>query len=186
MTHACRGGRHRVPKGYGHLVQKLGDIKEAESKVLSDMGQLFDSVRALANTADTLQEGATRLRQIRAAVYENLNQIQHEHLLIQALIWLRANGFGDLELEWYWNPRQTGDSSEPDLQARSSTETTLSAEATTSAKPDGVIDSRMRNTLSKLNQMSGRKFYFVQTDAMARRARTKVAKCSFDIDVVRL
>jgi hypothetical protein len=165
---------------------KLGDIQEAEKKVLGDIGQLLATVRALSDATESLQDGAARLRQIRTAVYENLNQIQHEHLIIRALAWLRGHGFGEPHVEWYWNPRQTGDSSEPDLQARDAIQVIASAEATTSEEPDGVIDSRMRDTVIKLNRMAGRRFYFVQTDSMAQRARTKVLKNSLDIEVVRL
>jgi prefoldin subunit 5 len=80
---------------------KLGEIQEAESKVLADIGQLLAAVRALSETAESLSDGATRLRQIRTTIYENLNQIHHEHLVIQALVWLQANGFAGPSIEWY-------------------------------------------------------------------------------------
>jgi hypothetical protein len=60
----------------------------------------------------------------------------------------------------------------------------LCAEATTSEKPVGTIDERMFKTLDKLSQMQAKKFYFVRTQAMATRARTKAAKNSWNIEVV--
>ena len=153
---------------------------------MADVSHLLEKVRTLSGSVESLTEGAARLRQIRATVYENLNQIQHEYLIIRALGWLQLNGFGGANLSWSWNPRQTGDASELDLQARSAHEVVVSAEATTSEKPDGVIDSRMRNTLAKLSDMPGRKYYFVHTGAMAQRARTKAARNSWPIQVVQL
>ena len=60
----------------------------------------------------------------------------------------------------------------------------LSAEATTSEKPQGSIDSRMRDTLFKLNKMEGYKYYFIRTKEMEQRAKTKIKKNKLNIDVV--
>jgi hypothetical protein len=165
-------------------MEELTDPDRAESKVLADIGAFLSELRDLAKDATSLEDGAERLRRIRASVYENLNQIQHEYLVLQGLRWLRNNGYGDMQLNWSWNPRQTGDATEPDLRARLHARTVVSAEATTSEKPEGVIDSRMRNTLRKLSKMPGRRFYFVRTEAMAQRAATKIAKNSWRIRVV--
>lgn len=165
-------------------MEKLTDPEEAESKVFADICRFLTDLRTLAADVTSLDEGSQRLRQIRGTVYENLNQIQHEHLLLQGLRWLRSNGYSDSSLEWSWNPRQTGDSTEPDLQATDQTQIVLSAEATTSEEPEGVIDSRMRDTLAKLNKMPGRRFNFVRTEAMVRRATTKIAKNAWTIQVV--
>jgi hypothetical protein len=166
-------------------MDKISDIQKAEEKVLSDMNKFIENIRR--NTIDdipSLGEGLARLRNIRASVYENLNQIQHEYLILQGLSWLSINGFGQSELHWYWNPRQTGNSSEPDLKAVTNGKIVVSAEATTSEKPQGIIDSRMRDTLSKLNQMEGNKYYFVRTKEMEQRAKTKVTKNKWDVKVV--
>ncbi len=42
----------------------------------------------------------------------------------------------------------------------------------------------MTTTLAKLNRMAGAKFYFVRTEAMRRRAGTKVAKKGWAIRVI--
>lgn len=166
-------------------MEKLNDSNEAEAKVLADIRGFLADLRGLTGEARSLEEGTDRLRKIRGAVYENLNQIQHEYLVLQGLQWLRNNGYSDPSLKWFWNPRQTGDATEPDLRAMNEARIVLSAEATTSEKPEGVIDSRMRDTLAKLSKMPGRRFYFVRTPAMAQRATTKVGKNSWKIQVVR-
>ena len=165
-------------------METLNDAKEAETKVLADIRQFVSDLRGLSADVTSLEDGAERLRKVRRAVYENLNQIQHEYLVLQGLRWLRDNGHPGAHLQWSWNPRQTGDATEPDLQAQDGAEIVVSAEATTSEKPQGVIDSRMRDTLAKLSQMPGRKYYFVRTEAMARRAMTKIVRNSWDVQVV--
>ena len=168
------------------MMERLSKFQQSEAKVLVDMRKFLRVVRDLSEDVNSLSEGIHRLRQIRSALYENLNQIQHEYLILQGLSWLCARGYSGKNLEWYWNPRQTGDSKEPDLLAKQNDQVVLSAEATTSEKPQGVIDTRMRNTLAKLSDMEGKKFYFVRTVAMAQRARTKVTKNSWNIKVVEI
>jgi hypothetical protein len=86
-------------------------------------------------------------------------------------------------VEWFWNPRQTGDATEPDLRGVLYGKIAISAEVTCSERPAGVIDTRMATTLGKLDAMPGRKFYFVRTEEMAQRGRTKVRKRRYDIEV---
>ena len=166
-------------------MEALTDPEQAEANVLADIRGFLSDLRGLTADSRSLENGTERLRKIRSAVYENLNQIQHEYLVLQGLKWLRNNGYSEAHLKWFWNPRQTGDATEPDLRATHDGRIVLSAEATTSEKPEGVIDSRMRDTLAKLSKMPGRRFYFVRTQAMAQRATTKVAKNSWRIEVVR-
>jgi hypothetical protein len=119
-------------------------------------------------------------------VYEDLNQLQHEHLIIRAAVWLRDNNLVSPDASWSWNPRQTGDHTEPDLAADLHDTRVASAEVTASASPEGVIDTRMAKTLAKLNGMQGSKYYFVRTEAMRQRAQTKVTKNAWFIRVVSL
>ncbi len=168
-------------------MEKIEKIEEAKEKVLSDMNSFISSVRSYSeNNVSDLSIGIKLLRNIRSSVYENLNQIQHEHLILQGLLWLKDNGYDDKEIIWYWNPRQSGDSSEPDLRAIKNKTVIISAEATTSEKPQGVIDSRMRDTLIKLNTMEGEKYYFIKTESMEKRAKTKISKNGLRICVVNL
>ena len=168
-------------------MERIQDIKHAKEKVLTDMNAFLSSIRVFVGEDITdLSEGLSKLRGIRSSVYENLNQIQHEYLILQGLIWLNSNGHAPAEIQWHWNPRQTGDSTEPDLRGTVNGQVVLSAEATTSESPKGVIDTRMKNTLEKLNNMEGKKFYFIRTDSMERRANTKINKNGWEITVVKL
>ncbi len=168
-------------------MEPINNIEEATEKVLSDMNAFIQSVR-LQSTDDIidLNDGLSRLRNIRSSVYENLNQIQHEYLILQGLIWLSHNNHVPDGTQWYWNPRQTGDSSEPDLRGILNGVIVVSAEATTSEKPQGVIDKRMKKTLDKLNDMDGSKYYFIRTSSMERRANTKVTNNMLQITVVKI
>jgi hypothetical protein len=158
----------------------------AEAKILADTRAVLSTIKRLSGQqVDNVQLGIAQLRIIRSSVYEDINQIQHEYLILQALRWLLQNGFAS-EITWEWNPRQTGTANEPDLRGNSIGTVLISAEASASEKPVGVIDSRMKVTLHKLSQMAGQKYYFVCSDEMACRARTKIAKQSWPITVVRL
>jgi hypothetical protein len=165
----------------------LGTIEEAKGKVLADAKRCMERIRNVASLPfNTPSEAVQVLQRIRSETYEDLNQIQHEHLILCAAEWLLAQGICDHQTRWHWNPRQTGDYAEPDLMGISSGATVLSAEITTSAKPVGVIDTRMQKTLAKLAQQNGELYYFVQTQAMASRANTKVRKAGWKIRVVQL
>jgi hypothetical protein len=168
-------------------MEKIINIGQAKEKILSDMNKFINNIRRFTEKdISSLSDGLVKLRNIRSSVYENLNQIQHEYLILQWLLWLSKNGFNQPEIHWYWNPRQTGDTEEPDLRATVNGKIVLSAEATTSENPQGVIDSRMRDTLIKLNQMEGSKYYFIRTTAMENRAHTKVAKSRLNVEVVKI
>jgi hypothetical protein len=44
----------------------------------------------------------------------------------------------------------------------------------------------MRNTLEKLDQMEGDKYYFVRTSEMGQRAKTKVTNIGWQISVIKI
>lgn len=173
--------------GVKFQMERIENIEQAKEKVLTDMNAFLSSIRGfVGENVSELGAGLSKLRRIRSSVYENLNQIQHEYLILQGLIWLNSNGHASADTQWYWNPRQTGDSTEPDLRGMLNGRVVISAEATTSEKPQGVIDTRMKNTLGKLNEMNGEKFYFIRTDPMEMRANTKVRSNGWQISVVKL
>lgn len=168
-------------------MQNLGTMEEAREKVLADARCCMERIRAIAAcTFDDADQAIDVLQRLRAESYEDLNQIQHEYLILSAVEWLFDQELCARGTEWYWNPRQTGDHAEPDLLGKIDGTIVVSAEVTTSARPDGVIDTRMRKTLNKLSQQPGQRFYFVRTAAMANRAGTKVRKANWDIRVVQL
>ena len=168
-------------------MESIKNIHEAKRKVLSDMSTLIVSVRKqTSENLSSLNQGLTILRNIRSSVYEILNQIQHEYLILEGVLWINNQNLVPVDTKWYWNPRQTGISTEPDLRGVHEGNIVVSAEATTSENPQGVIDSRMRDTLGKLNEMEGAKFYLIRSDAMELRARTKIKRNRWNITVVNL
>jgi hypothetical protein len=167
-------------------MQVIKSPTTAEAKVLADIQTVLSTIRELsAQEIDDVQLGVTQLRIIRSLVYEDINQIQHEYLILQALSWLCRNGSAS-DITWEWNPRQTGTANEPDLRGSLNGTVLISAEASASERPVGVIDSRMKETLGKLSQMEGQKYYFVCSEEMACRARTKIAKNNWPVKVTLL
>jgi len=167
-------------------MEKIGDPAKAEAKVLQDMQDIVSKMKALsAQDVKDAQHGYLLLREIRSSIYEDLNQILHEGLLIRGLMWLLQNGFSS-NIEWRWNPRQSGKGDEPDLKGSLHGRVLVCAEATASENPVGTIDTRMDKTLTKLGQMEGQHFYFVITDTMAKRARTKAGRGNRSITVVKI
>lgn len=168
-------------------MERLGKLPEANAKVLADATLCIEAIKRLASTPfDSSDAAVAVLKNLRSETYEDLNQIQHEHLVLRAAGWLLANTASTSETEWFWNPRQTGDAEEPDLLGRHRDGTVISAEITTSQWPNGAIDARMASTLQKLSRAPGTLYYFVQSDAMARRAATKVGRAGWPIQVVML
>ena len=166
-------------------MQRIGAPADAEAKVLRDMREVISKIREhSARDVKDVGDGIVRLRIIRSSIYEDLNQVHHEYLLLRGLAWLLRNGF-DPKLDWEWNPRQTGSGNEPDLRGSVGGKILVSAEASTSENPQGKIDSRMKETLGKLSRMEGQKFYFVTSAEMAARANTKARKARWSITVVR-
>lgn len=168
-------------------MERIDDPAMAEAKVLRDMQGIVSKIRRLsAQDVDDVHHGIVQLREIRSSIYEDLNQIQHEYLLLQGLGWLLENGGFDSEIKWEWNPRQTGSANEPDLRGSLNGRILISAEASASENPVGTVDKRMKETFEKLSQMEGQKFYFVRTDGMANRARTKTTRRNWSIKVVQV
>jgi len=168
-------------------MEQLGTFQEAHQKVLADIQRVLGTVNRLSSLpCNTPETGIGILDSLRKETYEDLNQIQHEHLIVRAAEWLLAERKCPPQTQWFWNPRQTGDSSEPDLRGSHAGAVVVSAEITTSQKPVGTIDSRMQKTLAKLAEMQGAKFYFVRTQQMKQRAYTKIAKGGWRIEVVQL
>jgi hypothetical protein len=165
-------------------MEHIRSFAEVERKILADIRRCLESVRQVASKdVISVSEGVNILSRLRQVAYEDINQIQHEEMALRAARLLQDTVFVDQQLDWYWNPRQTGDESEPDLRATKNGEIVLSAEVTASERPVGTIDIRIRDTLAKLSSMPGRRFYFVRTAPMEQRAKTKVERGGFDIEV---
>lgn len=148
-------------------MDRLGTFAEAKVKVLSDVRRFLTTVQGLVTTPiDGVESGIAVLKQLRQETYEDLNQIQHEFMVVCAAEWLVAQAHCAPDTVWSWNPRQTGTAYEPDLRGEVDEIVVASGEITTSTEPKGLIDSRMRDTLQKLSVMDGQKFYFAPSRAM--------------------
>jgi hypothetical protein len=168
-------------------MERLADIDQEEKRVLAEIIRCVQQIRNLVQSdIKTLWQGIDLLAALRSAVYEDLNQLQHEALILAAARWLKEQRFPGDEIQWSWHPRQTGGADEPDLTGKIDGDVVLSAEATTSQSPKGIIDRRMAKTLDKLSAMTGEKWYFVHTEVMERRANTMVDKRGYQICVQRL
>lgn len=163
------------------------DLSTAEDKILADIRRYFAELQCITRSPiETVEDGVRSLVALRKASYEDLNQIQHEYAALCAVQWLIAQRRTPEGVTWHWNPRQTGDATEPDIRAVLEGKTIISGEVTTSPEPKGLIDARMASTLRKLAAMEGQRFYFVLSAPMANRARTKVAKAGYALAVVQL
>ncbi len=168
-------------------MELIVDLNKIEKETLLKAHQLLSETREIvAREPTTLAEGIGILNDLRRAIYENLNQIQHEAVILRAVQSLQNEDFSGEKVEWYWNPRQTGSAKEPDLQGEVGGRIVVSAEITTSERPIGTIDQRMSTTLQKLSKMEGNLIYFVSTEAMGKRARTKVSDAGYPIEVRRV
>lgn len=166
-------------------MERIGNFESAELKVLEDSCHLLDTLRKKCiGEPDSAADAVSVLANIRDLAYENLNQIQHEYLILLAAKYLTEKNVVSADTSWQWNPRQTGGSNEPDLQGSIGPVVQVSAEITTSRRPVGTIDKRMRTTLAKLDGFSGQRFYFVRTSAMGTRASTIVKTNGYNISVV--
>lgn len=168
-------------------MERLGTFPNARAKALSDIRMLLTRIQTIAAVEiDEVAKGIDVLKRLRAETYEDLNQIQHEYMILCAAQWLIDQHRCPSDTIWFWNPRQTGGADEPDLRGERGGTAIVSAEITTSTEPKGMIDSRMRKTLGKLSKMAGQKFYFTASPAMCQRAQTKIGKDGWHIEAVSL
>lgn len=167
------------------ILERLLSIDEAESTLKAQVAECVSRVHALSSQPITdMTSGFAILKDIRSAAYENLNQFQHEALLLQAVRLFEATTLKGSHVEWFWNPRQTGGADEPDLCAVCQGHAVASVEATTSLKPMGAIGKRLRYTLAKLSGMPGQRYYLVCSEEMRRRACSVVKKGGYDIQIL--
>ncbi len=121
-------------------MERLESISPAQEKLIKELQRCVVRIRTLVEReVPSIDEGVAIIRQLRQEVYEDLNRIMHEGLILSAARWLEANVFSDPKTVWYWNPRQTGDSTESDLRCLHNGQILLSAEATASEEPKGIL-----------------------------------------------
>lgn len=169
-------------------MELLQDLESVEARLKHEYADLRGRFCRLTKPPpDDLDQVELALSGFRSRDYESVNQILHELLLLDAMYWLRENTVLPDDWQVFWNPRQTGGRNEPDIEIRDSQGNILvSAEATASHRPIGTIGSRMAQTLAKLSVMPGSRYYFVRTREMGQRARTKIDKNGYLVNVVEL
>lgn len=116
--------------------------------------------------------------------FSELNSVEllHEALILDAAAELEEQHW-DNQIEWSWNPRQTGTIDEPDLEGRVGGVIMISAEATASEYAKGLLMKRMVHTLRKLNGFAGHRIYCVRTEQMRKAACAKVEKLALSVEV---
>jgi hypothetical protein len=156
-----------------------------EDLLREELQGLFTKIKAItAQVPPNVREQVMSLFELRSEVYEDINQLQHKSLIIMAAKRLLAEN--PLIDAWTWHPKQTSSVSEADLIGYSKGNVVLNAEVTTSKRPVGTIDERMKSTLSSLSNKKGDKYYFVQTDAMYNRACSKIKNNGWQITCLQI
>lgn len=165
-------------------MKRTVDLDQEEKRLFKEARNLLAKIRAAIKEEPRDLAMATKtLGNLRQQTYEDINQIQHEAMILRAAKSLQKDDFIGRDIEWYWNPRQTGTADEPDLRGIFAGHTVVSAEITSSSGPKGILDSRMRDTLQKLSAMEGMRVFFVRTAPMLRRAKTKISKARYQVEV---
>jgi hypothetical protein len=166
---------------------ELGTFEDARRQVLANaQRQLASLKRALADPVESVDAASALLSSLRRQAHEHLNQIQHEQLIVAAAEWLVAHGVAGATTLWHWNARSRSDHAGPDLMGSEDGVVRVCAEVNALEEPVGVIDAQMRRSLARLASLDGRRFYFVRTTSMKRRAVTKVVKAGWDVAVVQV
>jgi len=93
-------------------MRKIGDFDSERNKLLKEARKLISEVQGVVGVEkiDNLKKAVDTLWELRRVCYENLNQIQHDVMILQAAKWIEANYYREKNIEWCWNPRQTGSS----------------------------------------------------------------------------
>jgi hypothetical protein len=125
-------------------------------------------------TPETIQEKLAALGGLKSAIYQDLNQIPHRALLLEAVDYLNQK-YKD-PITWSWHPEHTGKAKEPDLLGKQNGKVIISAEATTPKVTKGAPSKKMPKVLEHLSRMEGEKFYFVRSTQMKSLAETKISK----------
>ena len=166
---------------------ELGTLDDAREKILQDAQRAVLAVRRIDHPpVESIQDGVAQLTALREQAYEHLVQLQRAQLIVRAAEWLLEHDLSNTETRWRWNPRRPADQDEPDLQGSVNERVIVSAMVAASHLADSALDARLRRSLSKLATLPGKKFLFVDTTSLKRRAVTRVLLASWDISVVQI
>lgn len=158
-------------------------LKTEKATLKKELKHLFNIMQELTRDLPlTVSEQVKTLFGIRSNIYEDINQLQHKALIIKVADLLEKEH--PEIVSWSWHPKQTSHPDEADLTGYDSRKKViLNAEVTTSIKPIGTIDQRMKSTLESLSRKKGKLLYYVQTPEMYRRAESKIRKSNYNIIV---
>ena len=154
-------------------MKPLTNPKKERARVHHDVLALIQEARQfVASDPRTYSKGLGKLFELPKAVYEHLNQLQHEGLLLDAIAWFIAEGIVRSNVTWLWHPRQTSGKGEPDLKAVLNGTTVVCAEATAAAAPKGTTRKRLEAELERCPSdcQAGNYYCFVRTVEMERTA----------------
>lgn len=166
---------------------ELGTPDDARERILQDAQRAVLALRRIDSPpVASIEEGVAQLTAFREQAYDNLVQLQRAQLIVRAAEWLLEHDLGNAQTRWHWNPRRPTDQDEPDLQGSANERIIVSAMVAASHLADSALDTRLRRSLAKLASLPGKKFLFVDTSALKRRAVTRVLLASWDISVVQL
>jgi hypothetical protein len=168
-------------------MHELGTLEEAKAGILENARRAVLAVRRLEHgSVESIEDAIAQLAALREQAHDGLNQIRRVQLIVRAVEWLLAHDQGNAATHWRWCPRRTADPGEPDLQGREGSQVALSAMVIASNVSEGSGEAQLRRALAKLSTMPGRRFLFVDTTALKRRAVTRVLLTSWDISVVQI
>jgi hypothetical protein len=143
----------------GDALQKILDLREAAAR--------FTQEPAPTNFLDA----AFRLCQMRAAIAENLNQLPHAVLLLEAQRQLteQPEFYG---LDWYWHPHQTHGDLETDLMGWRGGDLVAVVEASTVTIAVGTLKPRILKAVANLATVEhpARRFFYCYTESCAKAA----------------
>ena len=98
-------------------MDEIRDIPLAETRLLAELKEVFSHIRLAGKAEPTnLESGLQTLQALRSLVYESMNQLQHEALILKTVKLLEGEFYPSADVKWSWNPRQTGYKDEPDLR----------------------------------------------------------------------
>ncbi len=161
-------------------------FQQARHDLLADVQRRLQALQRLSSVpVDSIEDALARLQSLRRQALDDFNEIQRDHLLVLAAEWLVAHGVAAASIQWQLKPR-SGGADVSQLVGRDGDAVAICAEVNAATEPVGAIDAQMRRVLFRLSAMPGRKFYFVRSASMKRRAVTKVIKAGWDVAVVQL
>jgi hypothetical protein len=157
------------------------NIKTEKILLKKELSDWFNKIgRHIANKPSTINEQIELLSLIRKDTYEDLNQLQHKGFILEIAEQLQLE-FPQIT-KWTWHPKQTSHKDDADLTGFCENNVMLNVEVTTSQNPVGTIAQRMEKTLVSLSRKKGKLFYYVKTEKMLNRAKTKIKNNALKVE----